>query len=89
VLTGPFAGVLYLNEPVWGAITLRWIGSHESCLWDVVREIIAKRYESILDVGCAEGYYAAGLCRASPASTVHAYDLDRDSLSQVERLWRV
>lgn len=89
VLNGPFAGMLYLNEPVWGSITPRWIGSYESCLWDVVNEIIARRYECIIDVGCAEGYYAVGLCRALPGATVHAHDLDRDSLRQVVRLWKL
>jgi hypothetical protein len=89
VLNGPFAGMLYLNEPVWGSITPRWIGSYESCLWGVVHEIIAKRYQSIIDVGCAEGYYAVGLCRALPTSNVYAHDMDRYSLAQVERLWRL
>jgi ribosomal protein L11 methylase PrmA len=30
----------------------------------------------VIDVGCAEGYYAVGLARMMPAVTVHAYDID-------------
>lgn len=89
VLNGPFAGMLYLNEPVWGSITPRWIGSYESCLWEVIQTIIRTGYRRIVDVGCAEGYYAAGLCRSSPTSEIHAFDLDRDSISQLRRLWEI
>jgi len=89
VLNGPFAGMLYLNEAVWGSITPRWIGSYESCLWPALREIIARRYSRIIDVGCAEGYYAVGLCRALPSAEVFAYDLDPDSRAQVRRLWQL
>jgi hypothetical protein len=89
VLNGPFAGMLYLNEPVWGSITPRWIGSYESCLWPAVNDIITRGYARIIDVGCAEGYYAAGLCRALPGTEVFAYDLDPDSQAQVRKLWQL
>jgi len=89
VLNGPFAGMLYLNEPVWGSITPRWIGSYESCLWPVVNEIIKRSYARVIDVGCAEGYYAAGFCRSLPGAEVFAFDLDPDSRIQVQKLWKL
>jgi hypothetical protein len=88
VLNGPFTGMAYLNEAVWGSITPRWIGSYESCLWPAVEEIIARGYGRVVDVGCAEGYYAVGLARALPRSEILAYDLDKDSRAQVLKLWR-
>ena len=89
VLNGPFSGMVYLNESVWGSITPRWIGSYESWLWPVVEEIIASSYTRIIDVGCAEGYYAVGFARALPGAEVFAYDLDPESRAQVARLWRL
>lgn len=89
VLNGPFEGMVYLNEPVWGSITPRWIGSYESCLWPAVRDIINRGYTRIIDVGCAEGYYAVGLARALPQAEILAYDLDPDSRAQALRLWRL
>lgn len=89
VLNGPFAGMTYLNEPVWGSVTPRWIGSYESCLWPVVNEIITRGYTRVIDVGCAEGYYAVGLSRALPKAEVLAYDLDPDSRTQVRKLWQL
>ncbi len=89
VLNGPFEGLKYLDEAVWGSITPRWTGSYESCLWPAVRDIVNRGYSRIIDVGCAEGYYAAGLCRALPHAEVHAFDLDPDSRAQVQRLWEL
>jgi SAM-dependent methyltransferase len=89
VLNGPFAGMHYLNEPVWGSITPRWIGSYESCLWPVVEEIVGRDYRRVIDVGCAEGFYAVGLARALPQGEVLAFDLDRDSRAQVLKLWQL
>lgn len=89
VLNGPFQGMKYLDEAVWGSITPRWIGCYESCLWPAVREIIGRGFKRVIDVGCAEGYYAAGLCRALPQAEVYAYDLDPESRAQVKRLWEL
>ncbi|MEI6713247.1 MAG: class I SAM-dependent methyltransferase [Verrucomicrobiota bacterium] len=89
VLNGPFAGMLYLNEPVWGSITPRWIGCYERALWPIVNDIIKRGYSRVIDVGCAEGYYAAGLCRALPGVEVFAFDMDPESQCQLDRLWKL
>ena len=89
VLNGPFAGMRYLDETVWGSITPRWIGSYESCLWPIIAEIIERSHRRIIDVGCAEGYYATGLAKALPQSEIFAFDMDEDSQAQALRLWRL
>ena len=37
---------------------------------------MAARPAHVIDVGCAEGYYAVGLALAIPGTHVHAYDID-------------
>jgi precorrin-6B methylase 2 len=37
---------------------------------------VAGGIECVIDVGCAEGYYAVGLARIAPDATVYAYDID-------------
>jgi hypothetical protein len=86
VLNGPFAGMKYLNEAVWGSITHLWIGSSKSILWSAVDEIIRTPYEVIIDAGCAEGYYVAGLSRLLKETTFYAFDLEAESRSQLSRL---
>jgi len=34
-----------------------------------VEAVIAKRYDKILDIGCAEGYYAVGFAMRLPGDT--------------------
>lgn len=76
VLDGPFKGMQYFNLVVWGPITPKWIGSYEVELVDIINEIIRVRYEKILDIGAAEGYYAVGFSRSCPNSKVQSYDVD-------------
>lgn len=77
VLSGPFTGMTYFNEVVWGAITPKWLGSYEEELHEVMaQEILCTNYNIILDIGAAEGYYAVGLARAYPNAVVYSFDID-------------
>jgi hypothetical protein len=89
VQTGPFHGMRYLDETVWGSITPRWLGSYECELHPVIDEIIARGYLTIVDVGCAEGYYAVGLARAISQAKVIAFDTDFLARRQLLRLARM
>ncbi|MGZ8182613.1 MAG: hypothetical protein ACXWT1_11675 [Methylobacter sp.] len=76
VLSGPFVGMFYFNDVVWGAITPKWLGSYEEELHEVMaQEILTANYNAILDVGAAEGYYAVGLARACPNALVYSFDI--------------
>jgi len=86
VLSGPFAGMPYLNEVIWGPITPKWIGSYEAELHGVVEQLIAGQCRRIVNVGCAEGYYAVGLARRIPNANVVAFDLDPIARKQTARL---
>ncbi len=61
VLTGPFAGMDYSVPASEGARAARLMGSYEASLAPVFEAVIAKRYRQVIDIGCAEGYYAVGL----------------------------
>jgi len=89
VVTGPFAGMRYLDESVWGPITPKWLGSYEAELHELIEEIIRVQYSRIINVGCAEGYYAVGLARACTSSTIFAFDTDCWSQLQCRQLARL
>lgn len=89
VFSGPFAGLLYVDEPVVGPITPKWLGSYEHELAGVVEKIIAADYAAIIDAGCAEGYYAVGFASRMPRVEVAAYDIDWASRRQTRRLARL
>jgi hypothetical protein len=86
VLTGPFQGLKYINETVWGPIMPKWLGSYESELHHVVTEIARFPYKAVIDVGCAEGYYAVGLATVMRDVPVYAFDTDPISRRQAARL---
>ena len=51
VLTGPFSGLPYLDETVWGSIVPMWLVSYEWELGGTVSEIIDRGYATVVDVG--------------------------------------
>jgi hypothetical protein len=73
---GPFQGMDYVARSTEGALIARLLGTYESELHPHLARILEGGVEAIVDVGCAEGYYAVGLARIAPKATVHAYDID-------------
>jgi O-methyltransferase len=86
ILSGPFAGMPYLDETVWGSITPKWLGSYESELHDLVETAIACRYDRVINVGCAEGYYAVGLAWRMPEAEIITFDIDPFARRQTLRM---
>ncbi len=86
VISGPFRGLRYFNKIVWGSITPKWIGSYEDELTAVIEDIIQRPYSVVMDIGCAEGYYATGLAYRMPRSRIYAYDTDFISRHQTRQL---
>jgi precorrin-6B methylase 2 len=76
VLGGPFAGMAYVSEASEGALVPRLLGTYESELHPHLEAFAAAGLDTVIDVGCAEGYYAVGLARLMPQVTVQAYDID-------------
>lgn len=74
VLGGPFAGMDYPVRASEGARAARLIGCYEASLSPVIETIITRGYDLVIDVGCAEGYYAVGLARRMPQARVLARD---------------
>jgi len=89
VLSGPFKGINYTRDLVWGIISNKWLGTYEAELHPIVEEIIASHYTAIVDVGCAEGWYAVGLAKRCKAVKVYVYDRDPISMRQCLRLARI
>lgn len=77
VRNGLFKGLVYPGfEAAGSAVFPKFIGSYESELIPVFKQVIDGRYDTILDIGSAEGYYANGLSLTMPEATVYAYDVD-------------
>jgi hypothetical protein len=86
ILSGPFTGMAYLDETVWGPITPKWLGCYELELHDIIEGAISCLYDRVIDVGCAEGYYAVGFAWRMPEAEIIAFDIDPIARRQTRRL---
>lgn len=78
VQSGPFAGMRLPAASSWGdgdRVT-KLLGLYEANLHPLVERAVARRPAIVINVGCAEGFYAIGLARLLPEATIHAFDLD-------------
>ncbi len=76
VLAGPFAGLRYVEQASGSVLLPKLLGTYEACLQPWIAETPDRNYSTLLDIGCAEGYYAVGLARNCPGMSVVAYDLN-------------
>jgi SAM-dependent methyltransferase len=88
IFSGPFAGMEYLDYATEGCLIPRLLGCYESELHDDLRYFAESGIDTIVDIGCAEGYYAVGLARLMPSATVHAFDIDEHARSACADLAR-
>lgn len=77
VQKGRFAGMRYASiEAACSAILPKLLGTYEAELDPVFETLFSRKYDSIVDVGCAEGYYAIGLALRFVGCPVFAFDTD-------------
>ncbi len=76
VLSGPFKGMRYPVRASEGSRNARLVGCYEASLHPLIEKIIANGYKLVVDVGCAEGYYANGFALRMPKARILARDLD-------------
>ena len=86
VLTGPFAGMRYIDEYTFVPIAMTWLGIYEAQLNPWIRRIIQGSYDTFIDIGAAEGYYAVGIARARPDMNVVTFEADPFSRRAQKRL---
>jgi len=76
IAQGIFAGMDYLDDATEGALIPRLLGVYESELHPHLKAFAEAGLDCVIDVGCAEGYYAVGLARMMSKVTVYAHDID-------------
>jgi hypothetical protein len=78
VQAGPFAGMEFPKFAVGRAeiLVTQLLGAYERELHPALEALIHDPCPTVVDIGASDGYYAAGLARACPASTVYAYEMN-------------
>jgi len=76
VTGGPFAGMDYVERAAEGCHAPKLLGCYEEELHDYLRALPGMGLARVLNIGCAEGYYAVGIKRLLPDVQVLAFDID-------------
>jgi len=85
VQTGPFKGMVIVPNTMWGDgdTASKLLGLYEDELHGFVNDAIANNPDTVINVGCAEGYYSVGMATRLPSSQVFAIDMDERSMHVV------
>lgn len=84
---GPFKGMIYPERTAVGStLAPKLLGSYERELHPVLEKICSNEYSEIVDIGCAEGYYAVGLAKRIQKAKVFAYDTDNKAIYLCEQM---
>src|SRR5450432_1298867 len=86
VQNGPFAGMKYIPQSNGSALIPKLTGTYEQELHGIIEEVSQRKYHTLVDVGCAEGYYLVGLALRLPNLHVHGFDLNAEALKNCQRL---
>jgi hypothetical protein len=80
VLNGVFQGMKYSSFTAFGSeLYPKLLGSYELEIQEAITELTQTSFDVVVDVGCAEGYYAVGFALQNPNTLVHAFDLNESA----------
>lgn len=74
VRTGPFADMKLASPITEGCHVPKLLGTYEQPLHPILASLPERHYDTVLNIGCAEGYYAVGLARLLKNTKVYAFD---------------
>lgn len=86
---GPFRGMHFLDRVAEGAHIPKLLGAYEAELHPLIERLASAGYDAVVNVGCAEGYYAVGFALRCPGAVVHAFDIDARAQALCRELARL
>lgn len=90
VYGGPFAGMRYAKRAAGSMLIPKILGCYEEELHPWISDLLLKDYNAIINIGCAEGYYAIGFALKSTShARIYAYDTNPIARKLCRRLARL
>jgi hypothetical protein len=86
VLQGPLARLDFIENSTEGCHIAKLLGCYEQPLLPYIQQAIETPYQQVINVGCAEGYYAVGMALKMANTQIMAYDLDPTAQSTCKQL---
>jgi 23S rRNA U2552 (ribose-2'-O)-methylase RlmE/FtsJ len=80
VAEGPFKGLKYpFFSSLHSTLFPKLLGCYEFELHEVLSKVFKKAYHAVLDIGCAEGYYAVGFAKKFQDTLIYAADINPEA----------
>lgn len=76
VQAGPFQGLKYVDKAVGSSYLHKLIGSYEAILHPYIKTLKEKDFNTILDIGSAEGYYLIGFGKMFPNAHLIGFEIE-------------
>lgn len=76
VMEGILEGLDFLTDSAEGCHIAKLLGCYEQPLQPYLEAAIHTGYDTVINIGCAEGYYAVGMARKMQGTRILAYDLN-------------
>lgn len=86
VQNGPFAGMVFRDQSAEGCLAAKLLGCYEAPLHPFLLEVTGSAFDTIIDIGAAEGYYAVGLARRTTTTRILAHDTNPIAQAAVREL---
>jgi predicted O-methyltransferase YrrM len=87
VTDGPFIGLKYpFLTALHSTLFPKLLGCYEFELHGWIRSVFLRRYHSIVDIGCAEGYYAVGFAKRYQDTIIYAADINPEAREKTKMM---
>ena len=86
IMNGPFKGLQYLSGSLEGCYVPKLLGCYEQPLHSTILQVSEEDYDVIINIGSAEGYYAAGFAKLNPNTQVYAFDINTKAQGAITEL---
>lgn len=86
VISGPFAGMRYIENSVGSAYMPKILGTYELELHSIIQDLCSERFTLIIDVGAAEGYYAVGMAMRNLSTRIIAFETEPEGQDLLKKM---
>jgi hypothetical protein len=86
VVSGPFRGMKLIGQSVGSEYYPKLLGTYELELWQIVEELCSMQFDTIINVGAAEGYYSIGFALRLPRSHIIAFEANKRGRSMIAEM---
>jgi hypothetical protein len=84
---GPFKGMQYVDSAVGSNYVHKLIGSYEAVLHPYIQKLRPGSFDTVVDIGSAEGYYLIGLGRLFPDVRLVGFEMETDGRNLTQEMF--